>query len=664
MSTFTKHNAPDQFGPNMQSLRGRDGADGRDGVDGLRIIPIMESVQYAPPGVVRGQHFLVTQERIGVGYDLRMYERGSLLEILTLDPLRVVYRGSIAFKSSAQIGVINETTTMLPYATRFGIGDLLLVGRDGIMVGYGTPVEGMLGDLFEITNMQSSVMQPGYLEVYVYKQSNIQGPIGQSGADGRDGVDGTPGPDGHSLRWLGSSHVFPVNPSLNDAFYHTLNRRSYVFAPMVVAPYNNEWQPFAHDGNHGNDGADGSDGIDGRYINWRGSFNTHPTQNVQNLDAYYNFESRQAYVFDGNNWTVMIRDGYSINWLGTFTSHPITANINDAYHNETNHNSYIWGRRGGLDDTIGWSILARSITGPQGPVGSGIRILDAFDTVSDLIAAHPIGSPGDAVVIAGTTLFVWSDTSTPPGWKEAGNLVGVPGVSIQWLGTGTVHPSGATLNQAYFNSADNISYIFDGSNWMILSQGTRGDAGEPGPQGPPGIDGAIGADGISISWQGNSPTHPLNPQINWAYYNQVDRVSYIFDGTDWVIMSIDGQVGLEGLSLYATNSVISNTGTSLVNVIAVPNRTIKIGDMVISTNTASIGSVGVVTAIGLFGLTNTTVQYSYTIQGPRGADGEPGVPGAPGPPGEPGNPHLIATLPLNISAVWTVPTPLLPGSIT
>jgi len=104
------------------------------------------------------------------------------------------------------------------------------------------------------------------------------------------------------------------------------------------------------------------------------------------------------------------------------------------------------------------------------------------------------------------------------GWVLEGNLTGPAGdsgpagsdgASIQWRGTATSHPSGPQLNWAYYNSADGISYIYDGTDWQIMTR-DRSD----GAAGPAGSDGADGADGVSIQWQGTATSHPSDPQLN------------------------------------------------------------------------------------------------------------------------------------------------------
>jgi hypothetical protein len=85
----------------------------------------------------------------------------------------------------------------------------------------------------------------------------LQGPIGTTGAQGPQGTQGVQGPDGAigvtgpqgpagpSLGWLGTFANFPASPALNQAFYHSLDKKSYVWD-------GGSWQILAQDGASGN----------------------------------------------------------------------------------------------------------------------------------------------------------------------------------------------------------------------------------------------------------------------------------------------------------------------------------------------------------------------------------------------------------------------------
>jgi len=86
-------------------------------------------------------------------------------------------------------------------------------------------------------------------------------------------------------------------------------------------------------------------------------------------------------------------------------------------------------------------------------------------------------------------------------------------------------------------------------------QGEKGDTGEKGEPGEKGDNGKTGekgekgesgTDGISIIWKGTLEKSPENPQLDWAYYNSIDKKAYIYDGKSWQILAQDGETGPQG----------------------------------------------------------------------------------------------------------------------
>ncbi|MDL2293219.1 collagen-like protein, partial [Ruminococcaceae bacterium OttesenSCG-928-D13] len=70
---------------------------------------------------------------------------------------------------------------------------------------------------------------------------------------------------------------------------------------------------------------------------------------------------------------------------------------------------------------------AQGPVGPQGPRGedgTGVTILDSYDTEEAMRTAHPTGSPGDAYLVAGD-LYVWS--SELADWNNVGRIQGPEG---------------------------------------------------------------------------------------------------------------------------------------------------------------------------------------------------------------------------------------------
>ncbi len=89
-------------------------------------------------------------------------------------------------------------------------------------------------------------------------------------------------------------------------------------------------------------------------------------------------------------------------------------------------------------------------------------------------------------------------------------------------------------------------------------QGETGPQGEQGPQGETGPQGEQGLPGISIEWLGGFDTQPENPTVNQAYYNQIVKKSFVYNGTEWQVMTQDG-----------ADAIAAVTGTGVAGKIAV-----------------------------------------------------------------------------------------------
>ena len=164
---------------------------------------------------------------------------------------------------------------------------------------------------------------------------------------------------------------------------------------------------------------------------------------------------------------------------------------------------------------------------------------------------------------------------------------------ISWLGNLEESPSNPKRYDAYHNTVDGCSYIYDGANWTLLaSKGDKGDAGTNGrsivwkgsyanaPQNPERLwayyntedgcsyifdgnnwtnltsKGEKGEDGRSIVWKGSLPSHPQNPEALWAYFNEGDGCSYIYDGEKWTLLSSKGDKGETGSSGADGRSIV------------------------------------------------------------------------------------------------------------
>jgi uncharacterized membrane protein YfbV (UPF0208 family) len=223
---------------------------------------------------------------------------------------------------------------------------------------------------------------------------------------------------------------------------------------------------------------------------WKGSLVAAPANPLLNW-AYYNISDKTSYIYDGDRWeTLAISgqdgadgtngvdgvngtdgvNGVGIVWIGAWAEEPVNPQLNWVYYNSIEGKSYIY-------DGYAWQILSQDGT-------DGVDGVNGIDGVN------------------GTD--------------------GVDGVGIVWIGAWTEEPRNPQLNWAYYSIIEGKSYIYDGYAWQILSQ--------DGTDGVDGVNGTDGANGVGIVWIGAWTEEPGNPQLNWVYYNSIERKSYIYDG--------------------------------------------------------------------------------------------------------------------------------------
>lgn len=169
----------------------------------------------------------------------------------------------------------------------------------------------------------------------------------------------------------------------------------------------------------------------------------------------------------------------------------------------------------------------QGVQGVQGNIGTGINILGSYATYAALIAAHPTGNNGDAYLVGGGTLYVW----TSGAWVNAGNVQGPQGVT--------------------------------GTQGFIGLQGTQGIQGVTGLQGFIGIQGATGTQG-SIGAQGSTGTQGTIGAQGFIGTNGAQGTTGAqgtFGATG--AQGITGLQGTNGTSgVIAVTSPIINSGTS------------------------------------------------------------------------------------------------------
>lgn len=118
------------------------------------------------------------------------------------------------------------------------------------------------------------------------------------------------------------------------------------------------------------------------------------------------------------------------------------------------------------------------------------------------------------------------------GLNGADGVDGKDGTSIIWKGEFSIVPSNPENGWAYKNTTDKKSYVYQDGSWYQMTID--------------GVDGQNGADGLSIIWKGDLTEAPLNPQINWVYRDTDNGRVYIYNGTSWELMVVDGTDGVDG----------------------------------------------------------------------------------------------------------------------
>lgn len=118
------------------------------------------------------------------------------------------------------------------------------------------------------------------------------------------------------------------------------------------------------------------------------------------------------------------------------------------------------------------------------------------------------------------------------GLNGADGVDGKDGTSIIWKGDFPTAPLNPQNGWAYKNTTDKKSYVYQDGTWYQMTID--------------GVDGQNGADGLSIVWKGDLTEAPANPQTNWVYRDADNGKVYIYNGTAWELMVVDGTDGTDG----------------------------------------------------------------------------------------------------------------------
>lgn len=304
-----------------------------------------------------------------------------------------------------------------------------------------------------------------------------------------------------SIRWLGSFWEVPENPELYDAYFNMIDNCSYIWD-------GNFWDSFGT----------------ARGINWRGSWPSHENIHYPDLyDAYYNTTDGCSYIYTEDGWVLLAqagRDGVSINWRGSYTSSDNISNPQDydAYFNTEDGCSYIykWGS---------WELLAKAgEDGVDGDTGASIKWRGSYSTSEAIYEPQYLDAYYNST--DGCSYIYTTDNT----WclLARNGIDGIDGTSIKWRGSFYSNPNYPRLLDAYYNTTDGCSYIYTEDGWKLLAQ--KGDTGE---------------NGVSIKWLGSytDSSKISNPKVLNAYYNTTDGCSYIYTGSSWQLLARKGTDG-------------------------------------------------------------------------------------------------------------------------
>lgn len=428
------------------------------------------------------------------------------------------------------------------------------------------------------------------------------GPAGAQGPQGLQGVAGADGADGISVTWLGTYASAPESPSLNDGYYNSTDKKSYIWdgdsweiitqdgATGAQGPQGEQGPAGAQgevgpQGPAGVDGVDGEDGAQGPQgeqgpagpqgeqgpqglqgiqgeTGATGATGPEGPQGPQGIQGEQGIQGPAGEQgpqgiqgtagedgADGINGTdgvdgktVLSGIGVPDNGLGTDGDFYINLSTSDLYGPKA---AGAWGS-------------PTSLIGPEGPEGEAGPAGDV----------GPAGDPGTD----GKTWYFGTDapndlsgvdgdfylrTSTSDVYTKA---AGTWGISVNIKGaTGDQGPQGEQGIQGPAGAdgapgadgADGYTPVkgvdyFDGADGADGYTPVKGVDYFDGEDGAPGLPGADGVDGISIEWLGSLAEAPGSPTLNQAYYDTVDKKSYVYDGDSWEILAQDGATGETG----------------------------------------------------------------------------------------------------------------------
>lgn len=103
-------------------------------------------------------------------------------------------------------------------------------------------------------------------------------------------------------------------------------------------------------------------------------------------------------------------------------------------------------------------------------------------------------------------------------------------IGVEWKGALDDAPTKPDTNWTYFNNNDNVAYIWSGNNWDTLTVTNSAS-----------LDNLEALDSIPLVWKGVRSTAPVEPKVDWAYYDRQLHSSFIWDSTAWSVLIKDSE---------------------------------------------------------------------------------------------------------------------------
>ena len=171
------------------------------------------------------------------------------------------------------------------------------------------------------------------------------------------------------------------------------------------------------------------------------------------------------------------------------------------------------------------------------------------------------------------TLLLAAGCAGPSGIQGLQGIQGEPGISINWVGSLAAAPASPQLNDAYYNTADAKSYVWDGDNWETLAQ--DGAQGPQGIQGIQGIQGVQGEQGYGFAALVVAAADSMDQDADYVCNGSDDQVE--INAAIDALPANGGSVYLrEGTYVVSESVIISKSNVALIG--AGASTAIKIKD--------------------------------------------------------------------------------------